>query len=81
MRRAGLAKASPTRKCWHSDRVILTLNRRHFIRLHRDQSDHCGIIVCTFDPDFAALALRIHEAVSERPGLPSQLIRINRPGE
>lgn len=38
------------------NRVVLTLNRRHFIRLHGEASRHTGIIVCTFDPDFLALA-------------------------
>src|SRR5918912_4238193 len=30
-------------------RILLTINRKHFIRLHRQQPDHIGIIVCTFD--------------------------------
>jgi predicted nuclease of predicted toxin-antitoxin system len=34
------------------NRAVLTLNRLHFIRLHREQPDHAGIIVCKFDPDF-----------------------------
>ena len=44
-------------------RAVLTLNRRHFVRLHSVQADHAGIIVCTFDPDFTALARRIHAAI------------------
>ena len=32
------------------DRAVLTLNRKHFIRLHREQPGHAGIIVCTFTP-------------------------------
>jgi len=43
-------------------RAVLTLNRVHFIRLHRAQSAHAGIIVCKFDPDFEAQAERSHEA-------------------
>lgn len=31
-------------------RVLLTLNRRHFIRLHQETAEHAGIVVCTFDP-------------------------------
>ncbi|WP_333046283.1 DUF5615 family PIN-like protein [Microcoleus sp. S13C4] len=31
------------------DRAILTLNRRHFIRLHTLEQDHAGIIVCKDD--------------------------------
>lgn len=61
-------------------RIVLTLNRRHFIRLHNTQPDHAGIIVCTIDPDTAALALRIDEAVRSATDLSGQLVRINRPG-
>jgi len=32
-------------------RVLVTLNRKHFIHLHNTNSDHAGIIVCTFDAD------------------------------
>lgn len=62
-----------------SGRILLTLNRRHFIRLHGATPDHAGIVVCTYDPDFVALAHRIHEAVSALESLQGQLIRINRP--
>lgn len=44
-----------------SNRVLLTLNRRHFIRLHNAGIKHAGIVACTFDPDFIALARRIDE--------------------
>jgi len=60
------------------NRAIVTLNRRHFVRLHRDRPDHCGMVVCTFDADFSGLAQRIHEAVEARASLSGQLIRINR---
>jgi uncharacterized protein with PIN domain len=30
-------------------RIFLTLNRKHFIRLHGEKPGHKGIIVCTFD--------------------------------
>ena len=33
-------------------RAVLTINRLHFIRLHRSQPHHAGIVVCTFAPDF-----------------------------
>ncbi len=35
-------------------RMLLTFNRKHFIRLHQQQHDHCGIIACTVDADFIA---------------------------
>ena len=60
-------------------RALVTLNRKHFIRLHRQQGNHSGIIVCTVDPDFVGLARRIHEAIEAQSQLAGQLIRINRP--
>jgi hypothetical protein len=60
------------------DRMILTLNRKHFIRLHSIAANHSGILVCTFDPDFIAQAERIHKAI-ESQLMAGQLIRINRP--
>jgi predicted nuclease of predicted toxin-antitoxin system len=61
------------------NRNLLTLNRKHFIRLHQKNDEHPGLIVCTFDPDFVSLACRIHEAVKQTVQLDRQLIRINRP--
>src|SRR5262245_48661288 len=47
-------------------RILLSHNRRHFMRLHRNKTeDHAGIVVCTFDPDFRRQAQRIHNAVGE----------------
>ena len=60
-------------------RVVLTLNRKHFIRLHREQPLHAGIIVCTYDPAFAGQAERIHAALQLQPQLSGQLLRVNRP--
>ena len=60
-------------------RTVLTFNRRHFIRLHIQQPVHGGIVVCTYDPDFEALATRINATVAAIPTLTGQLIRINRP--
>jgi predicted nuclease of predicted toxin-antitoxin system len=34
------------------NRAVLTLNRKHFLRLHRERPDHAGIILCTFDRQF-----------------------------
>ena len=62
----------------NENRAVLTLNRRHFIRLHRENSQHAGIIVCTFDPDFAGQAERIHQSIGAQSSLNGQLIRVNR---
>ncbi len=60
-------------------RALLTMNRRHFIRLHRDNPNHSGIIVCSFDPDFGELARRVHQAIEAEPALQGQLLRVSRP--
>lgn len=66
-------------------RIMLTLNRRHFIRLHQATPDRGGIIVCTYDPDFEALAGRIHSELSvlglDRPVGPNQPASVDPPSE
>lgn len=61
------------------NRAILTVNRADFIRLHRSQSNHLGIIVCTEDLNRQRLAQRIHEAILATEVLTNKLIRVNRP--
>jgi hypothetical protein len=58
---------------------MLTLNRRHFMRLHRLNPVHCGIIVCTEDADFDALAMRINEVLERMGDIENQLIKVYRP--
>lgn len=60
-------------------RILVTLNRKHFIRLHSEKPDHAGLAVCTVDPNFKALANRIHAALQAQTEAAKQLIRINRP--
>lgn len=60
-------------------RAVLTFNRKHFVQLHSTRPEHEGIIVCTFDLDFAGLAKRIHAAIQSQKQLSGKLIRINRP--
>jgi hypothetical protein len=61
-----------------ADRILLTQNRRDFIRRHNAGMPHQGIVVCTYDPDAGALARRINAAVAAI-GAPSRwLVRVNR---
>jgi hypothetical protein len=60
-------------------RCVLTLNRKHFRRLHEEGARHAGLILCTYDPDQVGQAQRIDDAVRSIPTLADQLIRINRP--
>src|ERR1035441_3146465 len=53
--------------------AVRTLNRRHFIRLPRENPQHAGIIVCTVDTDFAGQAARIHQTIGEHTSLAGKL--------
>ena len=61
-------------------RILLTLNRKHFIQLHRTTPDHPGIIACTLDPDFSGLAKRISETAQQNDPMVGKLVRVSRPG-
>ncbi len=59
-------------------RAVITHNRRDFLRLHGRNPDHEGIIVCTDNPDFPALAAKVHARLHAMESLKGQLLRINR---
>jgi hypothetical protein len=50
-------------------RTLITLNRRHFIRLRGEHPNHEGIIVCKFDPDFEKQSQRIDKQINETGSL------------
>src|SRR5262249_38689191 len=60
-------------------RAIVTLNPWHLVRLHAERPTDAGIIVCTFELDFIALARRIGEVIRRVGSLDGQLVRVNRP--
>jgi hypothetical protein len=60
-------------------RALLTHNRKHFRSLHKGGHAHSGLILCTEDPEFDALAARIDSVLSTLSDQTGQLIRINRP--
>ena len=60
-------------------RVFVTLNRRHFRRLHAAGADHAGIVLCTYDPDFEGQARRIHEALPAAESMSGRLALVYRP--
>lgn len=63
------------------NRAILTQNRKDFFRLHRSQPNHAGIIACTNDRDWEALASRVHAAITAEGSLRGKLIRVVRPSK
>ncbi len=59
-------------------RAVVTYNRRHFERLHRQGADHSGILSATHDSDFPGLAARLHAMLGGlTPG--RWCLRVNRP--
>ncbi|WP_020606861.1 DUF5615 family PIN-like protein [Spirosoma spitsbergense] len=61
------------------NRCLLTLNRKDFIKLHRQSSNHAGIIICKADAAFAALAHRTHVCIQQQTNsLTGQLLRVQR---
>jgi predicted nuclease of predicted toxin-antitoxin system len=63
----------------NQERSILTINRVDFIRLHRRDSNHFGIIFCTNNRNWEQFASRIDEAVTAEQSLQGKLIRVVRP--
>jgi len=60
-------------------RILVTHNRRHFLRLHRHRTTgHSGIVLGTFDADFCRQAHRIEDAVGTSPEMANKLVRVNR---
>lgn len=62
-------------------RVLLTLNRLHFKRLHRQMPNHAGIVICTEDPDRRGQAKRISASIIQAQDLKGRLIRVYRPDQ
>ncbi|MEB3193211.1 MAG: DUF5615 family PIN-like protein [Snowella sp.] len=62
-----------------SERVVLTLNRKDFKRLHKSLPNHAGIIICTDDGDRMALAERIHAAILAEEILLGKLVSVVHP--
>ena len=79
--KAGMAETDETVLAYarSETRSVLTLNRKHFVRLHSELSEHEGIIVCSFDSDFSGQARRIDAAMESEGDLRNKLIRVNRP--
>jgi len=75
----GFTDSEVLKQARSQSRILLTLNRKHFVHLHEQSTDHCGIVVCTMDRDFIGLAGRIHDAVGQIAEFRAKLIRINRP--
>jgi predicted nuclease of predicted toxin-antitoxin system len=65
----------------NENRAVITQNRKDFIRLHRLNPNHAGIIACTNDRDWEKLANRIDIAIKQAEPLQGKLIRVVRPAQ
>jgi len=76
--RTGLSDPDILARALSLGRAILTHNRRHFERLHRQGADHNGILSATRDGDTQRLASRIDSTLT---GLSAGrwCVRVNRP--
>lgn len=61
------------------DRALITINRRDFIRLHRLDDNHAGIVVCTRNADVTEFANSVHQALRDITDFRKRLIRVYRP--
>lgn len=59
-------------------RVLLSKNRRDFIRLHNQGHHHCGIVVFTEDLDYTGLSRRVHDRLMAAQETQRFLCRVNR---
>ena len=62
------------------ERAVLTKDRGDYKRLHRRNSNHFGIVVCTNNDDFEQMAQCIHRALVAHSDLTGRLLRVYRPG-
>lgn len=61
------------------NRIVLTLNRQDFMRLHKAKPNHIGIVVCTNDTNRTRMATRISAAITAEEPLLGKLICVVRP--
>ena len=59
------------------NRILITHNHLHFVRLHSHRAGpYAGIVVCSVDLDYRGQAQRIRDAL--QPGVADELVRVNR---
>jgi hypothetical protein len=61
-------------------RIVITNNRRDYVKLHRSNAPHSGIVAYTFDPDATALAKRIDEVLGSKMASSRFLAKVDRAG-
>lgn len=77
--RCGLDDPTVLANATAEGRVLLTHNRGHFWQLHASVTAHAGIVACTQDDDWPALAGRIHGRLAAIPDMTGRYEVIVRP--
>jgi len=58
-------------------RAVITTNRWHFVRLHRQSASHRGIVVCRDIPaQHEMIASHLLDALNAHPNLDGKLVRV-----
>ncbi|BAZ17607.1 hypothetical protein NIES4071_94870 [Calothrix sp. NIES-4071] len=60
------------------NRIVITLNRDDFIRLHRSNINHAGIIICKDDRDYVEQTNTLDAYLKEDINLSNRFIRIKK---
>jgi predicted nuclease of predicted toxin-antitoxin system len=60
------------------NRIVITLNRDDFVRIHRTGIGHMGIIICKDDRDYDGQTQAIQTCLTANPVLSNRLIRIKK---
>ncbi len=63
------------------NRAFVTHNRKDFIRIHKENPNHSGIIVCTQNPNNQQLAEKIDEKIRNIDRLTNLLLRVKKPSQ
>jgi len=75
----GLSDELVLRMATNLGRAVITINRRDFIRLHRKNDHHAGIVVCTRNSNVPEFVTAIDDALSGFDDCSGQLLRVYRP--
>lgn len=74
----GISDEDVLRFAINENRILITYNRQDFIKQHYNIPHHCGIIICSLDPDIIGQATKIQKLVSSEEFFNGKLFRINK---
>jgi predicted nuclease of predicted toxin-antitoxin system len=60
------------------NRVIITLNRDDFVKLHRSGFNHAGMIICKDDRDYTGQIEALHSYLETQSNLTNRAIRVKK---